>query len=161
MAKPAGYSRTQITLHWLIAILIATQWAFHDLIETAYKAVQKGLAAEGSLHMGHIVIGVSILVFGLWRLFIRSRRGAPDLPPDGNPVLDVIAKWTHWLLYVLMILIPISGIAAWFGGVKSAANAHEFFFSVLITLVILHTAGAIYHQYIKKDGLIGRMMKSG
>ena len=76
-------------------------------------------------------------------------------------VLDLIAKATHWLMYLLMLLIPVSGMAAWFGGVEAAADAHRAMFLSLAALVALHVLGAVYHQWIKKDGLIRRMMKAG
>ena len=111
--------------------------------------------------MGHVAGGIIVLLLVLWRLSIRRRRGVPDLPPNGNPVLDVIAKWTHSLLYLAMLLVPISGAAAWFGGAEAAGEAHGMFFNILLALVILHSFGAIYHQYIKKDGLMDRMKRAG
>ncbi|MDO5706866.1 MAG: cytochrome b/b6 domain-containing protein, partial [Paracoccus sp. (in: a-proteobacteria)] len=63
----------------------------------------------------------------------------------------------HWALYAVLILTPLSGSVAWFGGQEGAAEAHETLTSVLLALAALHVAGALYHQFVVKDGLMSRM----
>lgn len=159
MASPTGYSRTQIVLHWVIALLILLQFLFRDNIETVWEAVQKGEMEGGGFHP-HALVGTITLLLVIWRLALRRRRGAPDLPPGGSALQDFVAIWTHRILYVLLFLIPLSGMAAWGGGVVAAASIHGPMFFLALLLIVLHIAGAIYHQYVLKDGLIRRMMKS-
>lgn len=161
MSSPTGYSRLQIALHWIIALLIAGQFAFSDSMEGAWEAVTKGETFEPSQAIGHIIGGTLILLLALWRLAVRSRRGVPAMPETGSPVQEAIAVWTHRLLYALMIAMPLSGIAAWFGGVTSAADAHGIFFGLFALLIILHITAAFFHQLVLKNGLIRRMMKAG
>jgi cytochrome b561 len=160
MSKPAGYSRLQIVLHWAIAMLIGFQVVAHDGMEEAWRALQRGQEYSGIGAQLHVIAGGSVLILALLRLFVRWRRGAPALPAGGKPLLDMAAKLTHWALYALMLVIPASGMAAWFLGIKTAAEAHELFFNALFVLVALHTVAALYHQFVVKDGLIARMMKS-
>ena len=68
-------------------------------------------------------------------------------------------KWGHWALYVVMLLAPMTGLAAWYGGVATAAEVHELFKPVIIVLVAGHVAAALYHQFIRKDGLLLRMKR--
>lgn len=159
MANPTGYSRTQIALHWVIALLILFQFLFHDMIEEAYEAVEKGLADPGGFHP-HAMIGMLVFFLTIWRLILRGKRGAPDLPEGGNPLQDTIAVWTHRTLYALLFLVPLSGFVAWNFGVDAAAEVHGSLFFLALLLIVLHIIGAIYHQYILKDGLIRRMMKA-
>lgn len=159
MANPSGYSRTQIALHWVIAVLILFQFLFHERMETAFEAIEKGEVAPGGFHP-HALFGTLILILAIWRLVLRRRRGAPELPAGGNPIQDMIAIWTHRVLYALLFLIPISGMIAWNTGASAPAELHGSMFFLALALIILHIIGAIYHQYILKDGLIRRMMKA-
>ena len=59
-----------------------------------------------------------------------------------------------------MFAAPISGLLAWYGGVLSAADVHELFKPLIIILVVLHVAAALWHHFIRKDGLLNRMRKS-
>jgi cytochrome b561 len=159
MANPTGYSRIQIALHWIIALLILFQFLFHDSMQEAWHAIEKGEAEPGGLHP-HAVVGVIVLILMIVRLVIRRRHGAPELPAGGNPLQDLAAVWTHRLLYVLLFLIPLSGMIAWNFGATAAASAHGTMFFVALVLIGLHVVAAIYHQYVLKDGLIRRMMKA-
>ena len=68
---------------------------------------------------------------------------------------------THWGLYALMILLPVSGSVAWFLGVRDAAEVHEVMKTVMLVLIVLHVVGALYHQLVQKDGLMRRMSLRG
>ncbi len=160
MSSPAGYSRTQIALHWIIALLILLQFIFHDAIEEAFAAIEQGQAEPGGFHP-HALIGIVTLVLVIWRLFLRGRRGAPALPDGGNPLQDLVAVWTHRILYALMVLIPISGAVAWNTGAGAPAAAHGAMFFLAVALILLHIAAAIYHQVVLKDGLMDRMKRAG
>jgi cytochrome b561 len=39
-----------------------------------------------------------------------------------------------------------------------AREIHEIFVAVMVLLVVLHVAAALYHQFIVKDNLIRRIM---
>ena len=62
-------------------------------------------------------------------------------------------------LGAVMVLAPVSGLVAWYGGVEAAAEVHELFKPALILLVLGHVAAALYHQFILKDGLLLRMKR--
>ena len=64
------------------------------------------------------------------------------------------------MLYAIMNVAPITGMAAWFGGVLQAGELHGTVKPVIIVLVGLHIAAALYHQFIKKDGLLLRMKRA-
>jgi len=89
-----------------------------------------------------------------------------------------LAVVTHWLLYMLMIVIPVVGYlgasytksgVAWFGRAtprwaepnhdlaEQFFNVHGTLVWVLVALVALHVAGALKHWLIDKDGTFQRM----
>lgn len=160
MPSPKGYSRLQIALHWIAALLILQQFLFEDAIASAWDAFTKGLeSAFDPLVLAHVAGGALVLVFALWRLSIRAGRGAPEMVGD-SALQRTLAKVTHVGLYALMILMPVSGAVAWFGGVELAAEGHNILKVVLLALVALHVVGAIYHQFVLRDGLMNRMRRA-
>ena len=76
-----------------------------------------------------------------------------------NALMMKAAEWGHLALYGVMILIPLSGLVAWYGVVEAAAEVHEIAKPVLILLVAGHVAAALYHQFWLKDGLLLRMKR--
>jgi cytochrome b561 len=158
MTKPSGYSATQIGLHWIVVLLIVLQYVLHDGITAAWEAVEEGReAASGLLVPMHILGGVLIAALALWRLALRARRGTPPPPAGAHPALDLVARVTHGALYLLMLLLPLSGALAWFGGVETAAGIHVVLTTLLLVLAALHVAAALFHHFVLKDGLLNRM----
>ena len=158
---PKGYSATQIALHWIVAILILSQYLLAEGMEEAWEVVEDGgqaVTTTGALI--HIVIGAAVFLFALWRLSLRFSRGAPG-PAEGETGLQApIAKGTHLLLYLMMLGLPVGGAAAWFLGIEAAAELHIVGKTVLMLLIVLHILGALYNQLFLKNRLIGRMMKA-
>lgn len=161
MSQVTGYSRAQIALHWGILLLLGVSYVSSDKMKAAWGAIHEGRDAFGTTAAAHVWIGVAILVLALARVAIRMTRGAPDLPAGGHPLANLVAKLTHVGLYALLLLIPASGLMAWFGGVDAAGEVHEVLFNLGIALVMLHVAGALYHQFVLKDGLMDRMKRAG
>lgn len=160
MSHPSGYSRAQIVLHWLIAVMIVLQYVLHEPIANAWEMFQEG--REFVFHpliAQHVFGGLAVLALVLWRLRLRVRRGAPQPPEHEHPALKLAAHATHWLFYALMILMPVSGAAAWFGAVGVAAEAHEVMKVVLLALFIVHVAAALMHRFILKSGVMERMVR--
>ncbi len=160
MAHVKGYSRAQIFLHWGIVLFLIVSYVSHDAMKAAWIAIHQGRDAYGNTAAVHVWVGSAILVLALLRLLLRVGRGAPALPEGGHPITDLIAKLTHLGLYLGVILIPASGLGAWFGGFDFSGSVHEVLFNLLLALVALHVAGALYHQYVLKDGLIRRMTRA-
>lgn len=77
--SPAGFTATQIILHWTIAALIVFQLVFGEDIKPAYRAFNRGNEpASGDLFNAnlHVYVGVAVLVLAILRFAIRLRRGA-------------------------------------------------------------------------------------
>lgn len=157
-----SYSRPQILLHWAVVLLMAVQFLFPDGMSAAWRAFARtGVADPGAGAWLHIAAGVAVLGLALWRIALRLTEGAPAAP-EGDPAWQrMVASVTHWALYALMLLVPVSGLLAWFVGIDAAAEAHELMQTLLLWLIGLHVAAALYHQVVLKDGLIRRMSPRG
>ena len=161
MSQVKGYSGLQIALHWAIVILLLGSFLTNEAMKSAWWGIHNGQDNFGTKAALHVWIGVAILALAVIRLAVRLTRGAPDLPEGGKPALDMIAKLTHLALYALILLMPVAGMAAWFGGVDAAGEAHEVMWAGLWILAGLHVVGALYHQFVLKDGLMERMKRPG
>lgn len=162
MAKERkGYSGLQIGLHWTVAFLIVFQFLAHEGMERAWRAFAGNGAADpadSSMANLHVIAGLSIFVLALWRLWLRYTVGAPPLPANEPAPLRILAKATHILIYVFIIGMPISGSVAWFAGVPAAAEAHSVAQTILLVLVVLHVAGALFQHFILKSNVLTRMV---
>lgn len=152
------YSKTQIVLHWVVAVLIGLQFLQSDYIGAAWRAARRGQeVAFDPLVLAHVAGGVLVLVLVLWRVWIVSRNGPAQEVAGTTAIMALASKVTHGGLYLVMVLTSVSGLAAWFGMIELAGEAHEILTSIIIALVGLHVAGAVYHQFYLKDGLMRRM----
>lgn len=142
-------------------MLIVPQYLFHDAIAAAWEAATAGAhAAFDPLVLAHVAGGAPVLQFAVWRLAIKARRGAPA-PVGESAARRAVARATHIGLYAAMILMPLSGAVAWFGGVEAAAQGHNILKVALLALVALDVLGALHHHFVLKDGLIDRMRRAG
>ena len=161
MPAPLGYNRTQIALHWIVAALIIPQFVFHDAISEALAAFNEGRAVPFNPAVPmHVLAGMLICVMVIWRIVLRIRRGAPAPVPSANPMMTKVASGVQHTMYLVLLIMAVSGSAAWFAGVAPAAQVHGALKFVLMLLVLIHVAGALKQQFVEKTGVIGRMMKA-
>ncbi len=152
------YSKKQITLHWTLAVLFAAQFIFHDAIEDAFDKVMDGIAVSfDPLVAGHVAGGIAILLLTVYRFYVRKTIGVPDYPQQGSAQTEKLSEWVHMATYALGILMPISGMVAWFGVNHNAAEAHEVMKFAFLAVIALHVAGAFSHLILHKNNIFKRM----
>lgn len=153
------YTRPQIALHWLVAVLLAFQYLWNSGMSQAFRAlIRQGQGTLGTAALAHLIAGVAILALVVWRLALR--RNTPQ-PPKGSGLLDRLAQAVHWLLYAVVVVIALTGLVAWFGASRPLGEFHEVLTNVLLALIGLHMVGALYHQFVLKDRLMERMRPGG
>jgi cytochrome b561 len=133
------------------------------------------------VYTGHKSTGLLVLALVIARLGWRWYAGKPQ-PVPGTPTWqERIATITHWLLYGLILLMPLSGWLydsasglrpfRWYGlfdvpklsppdeALRNLAHeAHEWGFWVLLALVVAHAGAAFYHHYFQRDATLVRML---
>jgi cytochrome b561 len=169
------YTRTAITLHWVIATLIVGTAAVG-----LYAVGLDVSPAKLRFYSWHKWLGVTVLLLGLARVIWRLRHAPPALPPAMAPWERAVAASTHGLLYVLLFAVPLTGwlmsSAAGFpvvylgvlplpdlvGKDKALADALKFVHfllnKTLILLALLHAAAAIKHHVLDRDDVLARML---
>jgi cytochrome b561 len=129
----------------------------------------------------HADIGYAILVLMVIRLIWRAVNPPPALSPDAPRWERILARVSHGLLYAITILVAMLGWAhsgahtpdysSWFGLFrvpqitspdKAAAQAYEdrhiLFAYVLLALIVIHVAAALWHHFVKRDRVAARMI---
>ena len=156
MKITAGYLGIQIALHWLVAILIIVAWFTGEGGEAAMEAVEDGGTAG---FVPHVAIGLAILALVAIRVLVRLGRGAPAAVGEPGSLAVMASDWGHRLIYLLMIAVPLGGVATFFLGLE-VGDVHALAANVLMAVVLGHALMVLYHQYVLKDRLIRRMMQA-
>jgi cytochrome b561 len=154
----SGYTGFQIVLHWLIAAMVLLQLVFGESIAETIKAVERATTAspfDQFFASVHYWTGIAILALVATRLWLRAVAGAP--PPRQEGWMAWAAKLSHALFYVILILMPVTGLLAFYAG-DPYGDLHEIGKPVLIILIALHVIASLYHQLWLKDGTLRRML---
>ena len=167
------YTTTAIALHWIVAIVVVGQFAWGWWMQGIAKDPVGPRVDAFNLHKS---VGLVLLALMLFRLGWRIAHPPPPLP--SMPAWQaLLARWNHGLLYLAIIVMPVSGYLGsvfsgypvkWFGvtlpmwgernpALKSLMSAtHEIASFVLAAAVLLHVAAALRHAFAR-DGLVARM----
>lgn len=156
----SGYSLAQIVLHWMIACLVVLQFLLADSMEDAFDALEDTGIAEPTLWSNlHIAGGLTIFVLMLVRLYLRMTRGTPPAPAQEPPLMQMGAQAVHWAFYAMLVLLPLSGAVAYYRQSEAAAEVHGVLKVILLVLIGLHVAGALYHRLVLRTTLLSRMTR--
>lgn len=167
-------------LHWLLAVLLMLQFGLGLAAEHAVPP-----AIAGRLLAVHFPLGIVILCLMTLRLVLRLTLHAPAVQRDEPRWRQRVRSGVHAALYVLVLLLPISGhvIWVWMGadrhlpggwevpaffmppedetGRALAWYVHVYGAWLLLALMVLHVAAAFHRQWTRGDGFIARRMGWG
>jgi cytochrome b561 len=171
----SGYTGTAKTLHWLIVALLIAQFIF------AWTMPHIGRNTPVTTLISlHFTIGILILAVAIVRLAWRATHGEPA-PDDGLPPWQRLsARLVHWALYALLFVIPLLGwmdasrrgmpvvmfgwelpklLAQGAPGWGWTGDVHGLLANyAVLALVALHVTAALYHQFVRHDGVLNRML---
>lgn len=163
MAKQStGYTALQLSLHWLIVLLVSFQLIFGEDMGRYNEVLRSGqdVAPLVTGYYLHVGVGVAVLALTLFRLGLRFRLGVPASVP--GPALQVKAgEALHYLFYIMLIVTPITGLLAQYVDMRTFGEIHEVNKPVFILLILIHAAAALYHHFVLKDATLRRMMVPG
>ncbi len=114
--SPSPYPWVSRLLHWTMFFALSIQFLigyamdrFDDLLE---GPVDRWLGGdEDNLLLVHAMLGTCILLLALIRLLWRETVGLPPWAETLSPFERRLAHLTEVVLYSLMFLIPLSGLA--------------------------------------------------
>ena len=161
--------------HWVIVVLVITQF----VLANEYHHLPLGLAKLGVIAK-HKSVGITIFALAVLRLVWRFLNPTPQLPDTLKPYERVLANVTHFALYAILFLMPITGWimssarsfpVSWFGLFQLpdlvAPNrplydvlqeTHDTLAWLLVGVATLHLLAALKHHFVLKDDTLRRML---
>ena len=174
MTETQEYGGIAKALHWLVFALLIAQYAIGWLM----PHIGRDTLNEGWVAW-HLGVGAAIL-FVLAVRFVWRQIRPVSMPATLQAWERQVAHATHLSLYGLLVVILVLGWAGasfrgfdvtLFGAVPlpalaakgtswahTAGDIHITLVYVLLGVVALHVLGALYHYYIKRDGVLQRML---
>ncbi|GEO85751.1 MULTISPECIES: cytochrome b [Alphaproteobacteria] len=158
-----SYSIPQRLIHWLMAGLIFFNLIFTEGMEELTEAAEEGQTPSADMIASaniHAYVGIGILCLAVLRLILRLTHGAPEAPADEPPVVRLVGKIVHGTFYLLFLVMPAAGIAAYYFGIGTAGELHAGPMKLLMwVLIVLHVGAVLVHQFVWKTPVIQRMTK--
>jgi cytochrome b561 len=189
------YTKVAVILHWLIALLIIVMfglgWFMADIPKEAAKQTVFDIFDLGIFHWTmaeeisprnfyfnlHKSIGVTIFALIILRILWRIGHKPPAMLSSYQAWERKLATATHHLLYIFMVILPLSGLMMtlnskyglkWFGidflsGTDNKPvreifqSAHEIIGLIILAILALHVIGALKHKFVDKDETLKRM----
>ena len=176
-----SYTATAKAFHWLMAVLILAAtvagiygaYFLHYGSDPAQNAYKAGIIA---IHKNLATTTLFLIVARLWWRFTHR----PPKLAGMSPLMARSAHVGHWMLYALMVIVPVSGWAnsssagypipvAWLFEIphlidkdKSLtpllSTIHEYASWALVVLVVGHVGFALKHHFIDRDDTMASMM---
>ncbi|MGO4625102.1 cytochrome b [Ensifer sp. 2YAB10] len=159
--NPSSFSAPQRVLHWLTAALVFFNLLFPDGMNAWNRSMKRTGAATADQVASaniHAYVGLAILLLVVLRLLLRSVQGVPVAPPEEPPAFTRAAKIAAGALYLLLIAIPLTGIAAYYFGYEVAGDLHAEALKIVLWVVLAaRVLGALAHQFYWKTNVLRRM----
>ena len=173
----ASYNAVIRSVHWvtlaLIAGLFVLAWAMDDIPREL----------RGPTLQLHKSLGITVLGLTVARLAWRFGAGVPDLPGDLPLLQRLAARVTQYALYALLLIQPFVGWLwssagqsqisyfflvrlPWLIGPdeqlgKRLGPLHGLLGNILLGLIGLHAAAALYHHFVRRDDILRGMLRGG
>lgn len=158
--RVTGYSTLQIALHWVIAALVAFQLLFGEGMTNVRDAAEEGATASGidfAVSIGHYWFGIAILLLVFVRLGVRLSQGVPPRPVATPTWMDWAAKLVHWAFYLMLVAMPVLGLLTVYVS-DEFGDIHKLGKPAFLALIGVHVLAALFHQFIKRDGTLRRIL---
>lgn len=174
-AQPTHFAPLARLLHWLMALMILSM-----LFIGAGMVASVSQRHEWLVNI-HKPLGIAILLLVIVRLVVRFSTRTPPLPADLPGWQALAAKLSHYLLYALMLLMPLIGwamISAAGDPVMLGSSlqlpsivpanastfaflrkAHRYLAYLFFLTILLHLAAALFHGWIRRDEVLDSMLR--
>jgi len=170
--EPGRFPPLMRALHWLLAVLLLAMLFIGVSMVSSLRDYHRLLAL-------HRPLGVAILLLAVVRLVNRKLSRLPPFPATMSAKERRVASFSEWLLYGLMIGLPLIGWGmlsagsypiVLFGSLRlppilpaspalysALRHAHTALAYLLFATVLAHLSGVLFHTLVLRDGLVRRM----
>jgi cytochrome b561 len=169
------YDGVAVALHWTTVALVAILLTTGLTVAWGYEG-----ALKNTLYAVHKAVGLLTFFVVAFRLTRRLLRGTPPLPSSVPATVGRVAGVWHRLLYSALLVMPVTGYVYVVAGgypvevlnalgvpplldkymplSKAAEAVHRTLAFVVIALVAGHTAAVVWHDVVRRDGVMRRML---
>lgn len=177
MQKRTQYHPLSKFLHWSVVFLVSIQF----LTSFIMSGIGRNISPDSFLNL-HMSFGVFVAPIAITLLIMRYVSPVEDIALPSLKLQDRLASAMHYILYILLVIIPLSGDAfASSHGVtvrvfglfdlpslfangsslgRTISEVHSFLAWTIGVLVLGHIIAALYHHYVMKDPVLVRMLPS-
>jgi cytochrome b561 len=174
--RAVRYRSIVVWIHWITAAVVIAQvvvgFGFHRFTE-------RGTPERMELFAWHKTLGAIILLLALVRLAVRLMNPPPPYPSDFPKWERAAAVWSHRLFYILLIALPLTGLAAVSGRAEDGTvpllfglslpaipgiaaendfgDIHEILVWTTLALVVVHVGAALKNQFVSRTAVADRM----
>ena len=169
-----GYDAWAKSFHWLVVVLLAIEFAVGWLMPGIDESV-----TPAQLMNFHMSFGIAILAVMFLRFVWRFKQPVFAKEPGTPHWQEAIGSLTHYLLYIVVIALPLTGwwlasahgwpvtlfnlftlppLVSGSGTEQLADVVHIGTGVVVLGLIGLHVLAALYHYFILKDRVLQRML---
>ena len=172
--RPAAYGLVSRLDHWIVAGSFLAALGLGLVIGSGGLEREQG----GALMDWHKLLGVAVLLLGLWRVGWRLAEGFPASATAMQGWQERASKAVHLGLLAAILAMPLSGVLMTLAGgrvldawgvtllpalpetpwLDAAAGAvHEALPWAVLALLALHVGGALKHHLVDRDDTLARM----
>ena len=174
MTRPRHFNLPARLLHWSMAIAILAMLFIGAAMVVSMQHREQLLDL-------HRPLGLAILLLAIVRLVNRLRNPPPPLPQDLPRIQVFLATASHWILYCLMLAMPVIGWAMLSAGAYPVVvfdgfnlpailphspvlygilrPLHGVLAYLLFFTILGHLGAALFHAWVRRDEVFGQMAK--
>lgn len=175
MNKNTSYHPFAKLIHWTIVVLVVVLFVSGELMP-----ILRGSDIPNYFKITHLALGLLVIPFAVTLLYMRfSKPVARPETDDAGKLIRWATIGTHYLLYALLILVPLSGWASAsirnmkisFLGVfdfplaqagdpsfiRMLGGVHGELATLIGIVALGHMLAALYHHFVLKDSVFNRM----
>lgn len=177
--SPRGYDTTARALHWITVAFLLALYPLGMAMTHRGNTLNIWDGLTNGLYSAHKLVGFTLFWLVLARLVYRLKNGAPPDEPTLEPWQRLASHVTHWSLYGLLVLVPLMGWigislypardvfglfqlpALWTPNQPASETVffiHKALGKVMLVLIFAHVAAALFHHFVRKDGVLRRML---
>ena len=171
----ARYDGVAIALHWTTVVLVAVLLTTGLTVAWGYEG-----SLKNTLYAVHKATGLLTFFVMAFRLTRRLMRGTPPLPETVPPTMRRVSGVWHRLLYAVLLAMPVTGYVYVVAGgypvevlnalgvppllekymplSKASERVHRTLAYILLTLISGHVAAVVWHDVVRRDGVLRRML---
>lgn len=175
-----SFTTTTKIFHWLTALLILTIIPLGVIAGRLPVETDAQISQKAFLFSIHKTLGIAVFLVALARIAYAITQSKPGPLHPERRIETLLAEVVHWLLYISLVLVPLTG---WIHHASAAVAApvwipfanslpfvakdptvsdlfgglHWIWSKIMVASILLHVAGALKHHFVDRDITLKRM----